>query len=117
MITKARAIAVTSSLLLSVLSAQVLAADAPAKLDPHACATPSYPASLQSDEVQGSVLLSVLVKPDGSVADAKLEQSSGYAGLDHASLRAGAKCKFKPGTKNGEATASWVKMKYEWVIN
>lgn len=117
MFTKARAIAMTSSLLLSVLSGQVLAVDAPAKIDPNACATPNYPLSMRTDEQQGDVLLSVLVDADGNVSDAKVVHSSGYSGLDKASLRAGVKCKFKPSVKNGEATPSLVKMTYSWVIN
>jgi TonB family protein len=117
MFTKARAIAMTSSLLLSVLSGQVLAVDTPAKIDPAACATPSYPLALRTDEQQGDVLLSVLVDANGNVSDAKVVQSSGFSSIDKASLRAGVKCKFKPGVKNGEAAPSLVKMTYSWVIN
>jgi protein TonB len=117
MSTKARAIAIISSMFLSVLSGHALAADRSAKIDESACRTPAYPVQWQADDQQGAVLLSVLVKEDGSVGEAKVLESSGYARIDKASLRAGINCKFKPGTKNGEAAPSWVKMQYSWVLN
>jgi protein TonB len=44
-------------------------------------------------------------------------QSSGYSALDKASLRASAKCKFKPAAKDSDLAQGWVDVRYSWVIN
>jgi len=117
MFANARAIAVVSSLLLSMLPGLTSAADRPPLIDKSACETPDYPLVWQNEEQQGAVILAMLVGADGNVTDAKVLESSGYSKLDKASLRAGAKCKFKPATKNGEIAQSWVKVRYRWEIN
>ena len=117
MFTNARVVAIMAFLLIPVISVQAAAAELSAKIDREACQVPAYPAHWRVDDQQGAVILSVLVKADGSVADAKVLESSGYSQLDRASLRAGANCKFKPGTKDGQAVPSWVKVRYSWIIN
>jgi protein TonB len=117
MFTNTRAIAVASFLLLSMLSGLAAAADRPPLIDKSACDAPAYPLAWQNEDKQGAVVLDVLVSADGNVADAKVVESSGYAKLDKASLQAGAKCKFKPATRNGQSAQSWVKVRYLWEIN
>ncbi len=109
--------AVVVSSLLCVFSGRASAAELPARFESATCAVPEYAAAWRNDEQEGDVAIKLLVQADGSVTDAKLVESSGYASLDRASLRAGAKCKFKPASKGGEATQGWVNVRYTWVIS
>jgi protein TonB len=117
MFTQTRALAITTSLLLSVFCSQAWGAEQTAKIDREACDAPGYRLDWVAADQRGDVVLSMLVNADGKVTDAKVVESSGYAKIDKASLRAGSKCKFSPGTRNGEAVPSWVKIRYSWVIN
>ena len=117
MFANARAIAVVSSLLLSVLSGQALAADFLTRVDKDSCETPEYPAIWQNEDQQGAVKVALLVGADGNVVQAKVVESSGYTTLDKASLRAGVKCKFKPVAKDSDIAQAWVKVQYSWVLN
>jgi len=117
MLTNVRASAVAATLLLCMFAGRASAADLQARFDKEACAAPDYAAVWRSEEQQGDVKVKVLVAPDGSVKDAKVIQSSGYAALDKASLRASAKCKFKPVAKDSDLAQGWVNVRYSWVIN
>jgi len=117
MFSKTPALVITTSLLLSAFCSQAWGAEQTAKIDRAACDAPGYRLDWLADDQKGDVVLSMLVNADGKVTDAKVAESSGYAKIDRASLRAGSKCKFSPGTRNGEAVASWVQVKYSWVIN
>ena len=117
MITKTRAIAAVSALLLTVFAGAAGAAENLSRLQNADCTVPSYRNSWQDDEVQGTVKLAVLVGADGRVQDAKVIESSGYAALDHASLRAGTNCKFEPAAKDNNTAAVWTKVQYKWVLN
>lgn len=80
------------------------------------CAPPRYPErSLERDE-QGLVILRFLVDVDGSVKSAALVQSSGSGRLDEAARRAFEKCKFVPGTVNGQPKQAWVNQPFRWQI-
>jgi protein TonB len=117
MLTNARIGGVVSALLLCALSAQSSAAELEPRSDGMACAAPEYSLESLREEQQGDVGVKLLVGADGSVLDAKVVESSGYLTLDKASLRAGAKCKFKPISKGAEHPSGWVTMRYSWVIN
>ena len=117
MLTNVRASAVAATLLLCMFAGHASAADLQTRFDKAACAAPDYAAVWRSEEQQGDVKVKVLVAPDGSVKDAKVIQSSGYAALDKASLRASAKCKFKPVAKDSDLAQGWVDVRYSWVIN
>lgn len=108
--------AVVVSSLLCILTGRVSAAELQSPTSAPACAVPEYSAVWRADEQEGNVGIKVLVQPDGSVTDAKVVSSSGYATLDKASLRASAKCKFKPASNGGEKTQSWVNVRYTWII-
>lgn len=111
-----RRIALATSLLMAVVAGQAAAADRP-RIDKSSCSTPDYPVAWQSQDQQGAVKLALLVGSDGTVQEAKVVESSGYATLDKASLKAGVKCKFTPASKDGASTAEWTKVQYSWVIN
>jgi TonB family protein len=62
---------------------------------------PVYPESDRQAGRQGRVYVKVTVGPDGVVKDARVVKGIG-GGCDDAALAAAKKCKFKPGTKNGQ---------------
>ena len=63
---------------------------------------PSYSEAARSAKVQGTVVLTVVVEPDGHAAEVRLAKGVGL-GLDEMAEDAVAQWKFKPGAKNGEA--------------
>ena len=75
------------------------------------CPKPEYPKASLMNEEQGTVTLSLLVNTDGSVAESKVEKSSGSKGLDKAALKALTACKFKPSGK-----ADWQNIEYTWTL-
>lgn len=54
--------------------------------------------------VEGTVVLDVVVSEDGSTRDIAVVQGLGH-GLDEAAVEALRRCRFQPGTKNGQAVA------------
>jgi protein TonB len=94
----------------------VFAAETPASFDPSKCKV-DYPKASLMNEEQGVTTMSFLVSADGSVADSKMEKSSGFKGLDKAALKGLAACKFKPGTKDGAPAQTWTKVDYAWKLD
>jgi protein TonB len=68
------------------------------------------------NEEQGTTTMSFLINADGTVADSKLEKSSGSKNLDKAALKGLASCKFKPGSKDGAPAATWTRVDYAWKL-
>ena len=106
---------------LSVLAGLLLAgaavgAEVPASFDPSKCKA-EYPKASLMNEEQGTVSMAFLVNADGSVADSKLEKTSGFKNLDKAALKSLALCKFKPGTKDGAPAQTWTKVDYAWKLD
>lgn len=62
---------------------------------------PPYPSQARRRGYQGTVMLHVLVTASGTVADARLLQSSGYSLLDRSAMTAIWQWVFQPGTRNG----------------
>jgi TonB family protein len=87
-----------------------------ARIDAAACDKPHFPARWQNDGDGASVVVGYLVDADGKVVDSKIVESSGFAYIDRASQRAGARCKFTP-AEGSQAAAAWTKVKYSWVVN
>ncbi len=65
-------------------------------------APPPYPALARRRGWQGTVLCRIAVGPDGAVAEARLERSSGYSVLDDAALEAVREWRFQPGLRSGK---------------
>ena len=110
-----RFMSVAAALLVSVSSA-AFAAEVPASFDSKNCKA-DYPKASLMNEEQGTVTMSFLVNADGSVADSKVEKSSGFKNLDKAAIKALSACKFKPGTKDGAAAQTWTKVDYAWKLD
>ena len=71
---------------------------------------PEYPSSARKRGFQGTVVLEVLVDPQGGVADLRVHTSSGYSILDQAALAGVKTWLFDPGTRGGERVEMWVKV-------
>ncbi|MBI2840508.1 MAG: TonB family protein [Acidobacteria bacterium] len=70
--------------------------------------TPTFPAIAQKVGASGTVVVSVLIAPDGSVEDAKVKLSSGTKfGFDEAAISAAKKYKFTPAMKDGKRVRVW----------
>ena len=101
--------------MLSVVGA-TNAADIPT-VDKQTCEKATYPKSALINEESGTVLLSVLVAPDGNVIESKVEQSSGSKTLDKAAVKIYTSCKFKPAVKDGKAQQAWAKLEHVWSLS
>ena len=75
---------------------------------------PVYPVDVLKKGVNGTVVMVVDVAADGSVADARVERSSGEQQLDAAALDAVVKWKFTPQMKNGKPVAGQVRVPVEF---
>ena len=115
MSTNKRWLSVIAAVLVSSAPA-VFAAEVPASFDAKNCKA-EYPKASLMNEEQGTVSMSFLVKPDGSVIDSKVEKSSGFKNLDKAAIKALSACKFKPGTKDGAPAETWTKVDYAWKLD
>ncbi|MBI4820323.1 MAG: energy transducer TonB [Deltaproteobacteria bacterium] len=79
--------------------------------------TPPYPEEARRQEVEGQVLMRVLVGVDGRVKDVKLVRGLGY-GCDEIALKwAREKFLFKPGTVDGVPTATWITIPVTFVLD
>ena len=110
-----RNLIVLAALMCGVCGA-VAAAEVPASFDASKCKA-EYPKASLMNEEQGTVSMSFLVNPDGSVADSKLEKTSGFKNLDKAAIKSISACKFKPGTKDGAPAQTWTKVDYAWKLD
>lgn len=101
---------------LFALSGVASAAEVPASFDAKNCRA-DYPKASLMNEEQGTVSMMFLVNADGSVAESKVEKTSGFKNLDKAAVKAISACKFKPGTKDGKADQTWTKVDYAWKLD
>ena len=116
MSTSKRCLRIAAALILAGATSAVVAAEVPASFDPKNCKA-DYPKASLMNEEQGTVSMAFLVNADGSVADSKLEKTSGFKNLDKAALKSIAACKFKPGTKDGAPAQTWTKVDYSWKLD
>ena len=115
MSTNKRWLSVVAAVLVSS-APTVFAAEVPASFDSKNCKA-EYPKASLMNEEQGTVSMSFLVKSDGSVADSKVDKTSGFKNLDKAAIKALSACKFKPGTKDGSPAETWTKVDYAWKLD
>lgn len=105
-----------SMVLATVVCGVAGAAEVPAVFEAAKCKA-EYPKASLMNEEQGTVSMSFLVNADGTVAESKLEKTSGFKNLDKAALKAISACKFKPGTKDGAPAQTWTKVDYAWQLD
>jgi protein TonB len=111
-----RSVKALAAVTLSLAAGMAMAAEVAATFDPAKCKA-EYPKASLMNEEQGTVTMSFLVSPDGSVLESKLDKTSGFKNLDKAALKSLAACKFKPGTKDGAPAQTWAKVDYAWKLD
>ncbi|GAB3470917.1 hypothetical protein GCM10027321_42050 [Massilia terrae] len=116
MSTKKPYVNVFAGLVLAGVAGLAAAGEVPASFDASKCKV-EYPKASLLNEEQGTTSMSFLINTDGSVADSKLEKSSGSKNLDKAALKGLAACKFKPGTKDGAPAQTWTRVDYAWKLD
>ena len=109
--------AVAAGLLLCFGASQVAAADRGARIDLNGCEKPELASRYTDDVDEAKVTVAYLVDAKGAVMSSKVVESSGNGRIDRASSRAGAKCRFKPASKDGQDAMSWAKVTYKWIID
>lgn len=68
---------------------------------------PAYPAISRRLGEQGKVVIRVLIDKDGTPQQGDIGQSSGYARLDQAALRAVMDWRYVPGRRDGTVQDMW----------
>lgn len=68
---------------------------------------PLYPATSRRLGEHGTVVLRLHVLEDGSIADVRIDESSGYPDLDYAALYESFRWRIDPGTVDGEPSRMW----------
>lgn len=116
MSTYKRGVRLFAALMMTGIAGSVIAAEVPAVFEAGKCKA-EYPKASLMNEEQGTVSMSFLVNPDGSVADSKLDKTSGFKNLDKAAIKSISACKFKPGTKDGAPAQTWAKVDYAWKLD
>ena len=71
---------------------------------------PVYPVIARRRGEQGTVILRVLITPDGRASDVELVRGSGSAYLDRSAIETIRQWRFVPAIKGGRPAAAW----YEW---
>jgi protein TonB len=78
---------------------------------------PQYTSDAMRAKVQGSVVLSCVVRPDGSVSDVKVTRSLDSAfGLDLEAMKAARQWRFRPGMRQGEPVAVMVTIELTFTL-
>jgi TonB family protein len=77
---------------------------------------PRYPMAAREQRLEGVVVLSVLVRPDGRVEDARVASSSGASVLDDAALAAVRTWLFAPATREGRPVESIVEVPVKFAL-
>jgi TonB family protein len=77
---------------------------------------PVYPPELERAGIEGIVVFRLKIAADGNVADAVIEQSSGFAAMDRAALEAVRKWRFTPARRFGVAVPIEVRKRFPFVI-
>ena len=79
-------------------------------------AKPNYPEIARRSQIEGTVIVKVLVGPDGSVLDAQIIQGV-HPLLNKSALAAARKCKFIPGKKRNIPVKAWMALPFNFRLN
>ncbi|WP_374581989.1 energy transducer TonB [Pseudoduganella sp.] len=74
----------------------------------------SWPRDSVANREEGVVGLMVLVDIDGTAADAKVIETSGFRSLDKASTATARLCKYAPAKKDNLPVKAWFKLQHYW---
>jgi TonB family protein len=81
------------------------------------CYQPVWPRAALRAEQSGAVTLKFLIDRDGTVVDSRIVRTSLFPMLDSAARFGAMQCKFKSGTKDGQARQAWMQMQYVWTLD
>ncbi len=79
-------------------------------------AKPKYPEVARMAQVEGTVIVKVLVGPDGSVLQAQIIQSV-HSLLNKAAIEAAYKCKFIPGKQRNIPVKAWMALPFNFRLH
>ena len=79
-------------------------------------AKPNYPEIARRAQIEGTVIVKVLVGPDGSVKDAQVLQGINPM-LNTAALEAARKCKFIPGKQRNIPVKAWMALPFAFRLH
>ncbi len=65
---------------------------------------PAYPKKARKNRIQGTVILKVIVAPDGKPHDIRVDKGVGY-GLDEEAIKTVQKWRFQPSLRDGQPVA------------
>jgi len=77
---------------------------------------PDYPEEARANRIEGTVIVKILVGPDGRVMQTKLMQGV-HPLLDASALIAAAEARFAPGRVGGIPVKAWMAMPYQFKLN
>ncbi len=108
---------ITAALLISGVLATAgvplgAAAVSSTRVEKPSCSQPQYPPESEAAGEAGSVILSILITPEGKPAKVEVKTSSGFPRLDAAAVASASQCQFKPGTKDGAPIESTGEIKF-----
>ncbi len=79
-------------------------------------ATPDYPLVARMSRLEGTVVVHVLVGPEGRVLEVKVAQP-GHPVLNRAALAAAWKCLFRPGLQRDRPVPAWVGIPFRFRLH
>lgn len=78
---------------------------------------PRYPVIARKHGWEGTTILRIEVRKDGSVGIVEVLQSSGFRALDDAAVESTQTAMFRPASYDGKPTMSWVKLPITFCLN
>ncbi len=79
-------------------------------------AKPDYPQMARMSGIEGTVVVAVLVGPNGTVEAARIEQAA-HPMLNAAAMAAAFRCRFAPGTQRTIPVQAWVSVPYRFRLH
>lgn len=77
---------------------------------------PAYPSLSKRLREQGTVILEVLIKTDGTVGDVRIKESSGFKRLDNTAMKAVRQWRYTPARRGTEAIEFWYSQPIEFAL-
>ncbi|MFH1843904.1 MAG: energy transducer TonB [bacterium] len=78
--------------------------------------SPHYPEMARISQLEGTVIVKVLVGPDGSVLDAQILQGV-HPMLNSEAIKAAMKCKFNPGKQRNIPVKAWMAIPFRFRLH
>jgi protein TonB len=78
---------------------------------------PVYPKQSRKNNEEGTVILELLITPEGKVKSVRLKESCGFEKLDKAAIKAAKKWRFNPALSDGKPISFWHTQPIQFVMN